>query len=218
MGLWPAPATAVGSRTRPSGTGRGFCSPTCRKRAARGALVPSQRPPAPLGGGGLARAVTEELEEAGRLETVLGQAALMLARRIDADRDTGAGMAALGREPSCHGRRCAGRGPAGIVSPGADGGRVGGAAAAAGQPWVSEPLAACDLFAAVEETTGYAPYVWGDEWPARVVGAAPCSLSGRLRSTGCPRSTGTGTPPVLASSAKPGHGPPELAEPLVTFR
>ena len=42
--------------------------------------------------------MTGELEEAGRLETALGQATLTLARRIDANRDTGSAMASLSRE------------------------------------------------------------------------------------------------------------------------
>ena len=53
--------------------------------------------PAP-GDGGLVRAVTGELVEAGRLETALGQATLAVARRIDENRDTGSAMASLSRE------------------------------------------------------------------------------------------------------------------------
>ena len=75
-----------------------FCSPTCRSRARRGARAPQPVPPTPPGDGGLVRAVVGELEEAGRLETALGQATLAVARRIDENRDTGSAMASLSRE------------------------------------------------------------------------------------------------------------------------
>ena len=75
-----------------------FCSPTCRSRARRGALMPHALPPPPPAGGALARAVQEELEEADRLDVPYGQAALLLAARIDENRDTGSAVASLVRE------------------------------------------------------------------------------------------------------------------------
>lgn len=75
-----------------------FCSPTCRRRASRGALAPHALPPPPPGGGRLVRAVLAELEEADRVESPMGQAALLLARRIDENRDTGSAMASLHHE------------------------------------------------------------------------------------------------------------------------
>ena len=47
---------------------------------------------------GLSDAVRAELMEAGRLETSLGQAALVLAVRVEGGRDTGAAIASLTRE------------------------------------------------------------------------------------------------------------------------
>lgn len=73
-----------------------FCSPTCRSRASRGAVVADLRPPAPTGG--LVGAVRRELEEAERLDTALGQAALGLAERLAAGNDTGSAIATLTRE------------------------------------------------------------------------------------------------------------------------
>lgn len=70
-----------------------FCSSTCRSRAHRGGqsqqraasgpggLVALPQPPA--AGGELIRSVEKELQEADRLETYLGQAAVDLARRIE---------------------------------------------------------------------------------------------------------------------------------------
>ena len=72
-----------------------YCSGACRKRAQRGAKVtPIGSKPAT----GLVAVATRELEEAGRLETTLGQAALALAVRIAAGNDTGSAVASLTRE------------------------------------------------------------------------------------------------------------------------
>lgn len=46
----------------------------------------------------LAASTRAELAAVGRLETAAGQAALLLAERLDAGRDTGQGLAALTRE------------------------------------------------------------------------------------------------------------------------
>ncbi len=76
-----------------------FCSERCRKRAQRGHLIDL---PAAAGtgapDGGLSTRVAAELGEAGRLNTSLGQGALVLARRIEEGRDTGTAVAALMRE------------------------------------------------------------------------------------------------------------------------
>lgn len=80
-----------------------YCSDRCRKRAQRG---PSQ-PFAPLAvvefvapaEGSLTAATLAELTEADRLNSSLGQAALLLARRLDGGgMDTGSSVAALVRE------------------------------------------------------------------------------------------------------------------------
>lgn len=75
-----------------------YCSDTCRKRAQRGvrkAPVATSSSPQSDGPGPLEAAAIAELEEAKRLDTVLGQSALALASRIEAGQDTGAGLASL---------------------------------------------------------------------------------------------------------------------------
>lgn len=74
-----------------------FCGDTCRKRGHRGAAAtPLERGPEPLTG--VVAATERELEAADRLDSALGQGALVLARRIESNRDTGAAMASLTRE------------------------------------------------------------------------------------------------------------------------
>lgn len=86
-----------------------FCSATCRKRNQRtpGADVvamPKPPPPAPEPARPprlpLTTATGAELEAAGRLDTVIGQQAMVLARRIDgaAALETGSAVASLSRE------------------------------------------------------------------------------------------------------------------------
>lgn len=83
-----------------------FCSGTCRKRAQRGASTETPRTPAPMplaapfGAqsdelGPVEAALVRQLTDVERHQSVLGQAALALARRVDIGRDTGAGLAAL---------------------------------------------------------------------------------------------------------------------------
>lgn len=72
-----------------------FCGGTCQKRGIR---ANPQVAPAPAGDDGLVGAVRLELEEAGRLESVAGQAALLLAGKMCGGGDTGSGLAALERE------------------------------------------------------------------------------------------------------------------------
>lgn len=77
-----------------------FCGTTCRVRSSRGAHAPAEVTTLPdrTPDAGLAAAVREELGAAGRADTMLGRAALALAARIDAQQDTGSGIAALARE------------------------------------------------------------------------------------------------------------------------
>lgn len=88
-----------------------YCGQTCRQRAHRRPEAASDAKVLPLPpettsepapvmvGGRLAAATAAELDQAGRLETAVGQAALALAARIDGGiRETGAALAALVRE------------------------------------------------------------------------------------------------------------------------
>lgn len=75
-----------------------YCSGSCRARKAQGAQVVTFDRSAEDSSGGVVAATRSELEAAERLDTALGQAALVLARRIDADRDTGSAQAAVTRE------------------------------------------------------------------------------------------------------------------------
>ncbi len=82
-----------------------FCGGTCQKRAerARAAGIPLRAVPHDdLGAppSALVEAVTRELDEVGRLGTVAGQAALVLAERIASRRETGAATAALAKQLS----------------------------------------------------------------------------------------------------------------------
>lgn len=79
-----------------------YCSSRCRVRNTRS---PRPKPvatlppvPAPAAGG-LTESTRVELAKAGRTDTPLGQASLLMARRLDAAvREPGMGMAALVRE------------------------------------------------------------------------------------------------------------------------
>lgn len=88
-----------------------YCGDRCRQRAHRSpeaaseskvlepAGEPTSEPPPALLAGPVTLATMVELEDAGRLETALGQAALALARRIDFPAtDTGSALASLARE------------------------------------------------------------------------------------------------------------------------
>lgn len=81
-----------------------FCSAVCRKRnqrAPRQAAVaaPVRLDLPPPGGSALTAATNAELEAAGRAESALGRAALLLAARLDAsEREPGTALAALIRE------------------------------------------------------------------------------------------------------------------------
>ena len=70
-----------------------FCSDNCRVRNSRGAAAPDIA----LDDGPLVRAVMKELAAAGKVDSMRGQQALVLARRMSGS-ETNAGVAALSRE------------------------------------------------------------------------------------------------------------------------
>lgn len=74
-----------------------FCSSSCRARAAQGAPIASATPIAEASGG-LSAATERELRDAGRFDTILGQQALALARRIESPAETGASVASMSKE------------------------------------------------------------------------------------------------------------------------
>jgi hypothetical protein len=78
-----------------------FCSERCKKRAQRGHVADVPAAPGSGTSGGTAALVSatrRDLQQAGRLDTFLGQAALSLAARIEADQDTGSAIASLNKE------------------------------------------------------------------------------------------------------------------------
>ena len=82
--------------TRPNSK---FCGDTCRKRAQRSPKKSPGKPVAtPVVSAGVAAAAARELEAADRLDTVLGQAALVLARRIESPMETGASIASMTKQ------------------------------------------------------------------------------------------------------------------------
>ena len=77
-----------------------FCGDTCRKRAQRSPKSATVKPvkAPPVLAVGLGAVTARELEDAGRLDTVLGQAALVLARRIESPMETGASIASMTKQ------------------------------------------------------------------------------------------------------------------------
>ncbi|AHG24322.1 hypothetical protein PBI_MICHELLEMYBELL_1 [Mycobacterium phage MichelleMyBell] len=83
-----------------------YCGETCRKRAQRGGIAKQkqqQTAPAPAAsaapsGGGLIETVQAALEQADRLNTIAGQHALELARRIVYAPGMNTGVAALSKQ------------------------------------------------------------------------------------------------------------------------
>lgn len=74
-----------------------YCSDRCRKRKGKADVLslPTQVPDESTSGG-VELATVRSLEDAGRLDTPLGQTCLVLARRLDAPGlDTGSAMAAV---------------------------------------------------------------------------------------------------------------------------
>ena len=79
-----------------------FCGDTCRKRYQRD---PSSAPPPPPEGtepqpvdSELVTETRRNLESAGRLNTVIGQQAVLIAQRLASPHETGASIASLSRE------------------------------------------------------------------------------------------------------------------------
>ena len=81
-----------------------YCGAKCRVKASRGYVTTPELAnvvalgtvvPAEPEQGPTYAATLRELTEAERHDTALGEAALVLARRVDGGRDTGAGLAAL---------------------------------------------------------------------------------------------------------------------------
>jgi len=82
-----------------------FCGGTCQKRAERARAAGMRLPAANLDDLGaapslLVEAVSRELDEVGRLSSVGGQMAVLLAQRIASRRETGAATAALAKQLS----------------------------------------------------------------------------------------------------------------------
>ena len=77
-----------------------FCGDTCRKRAQRSPKKPTAKPveSIPSIPSGLEAVAARELAAADRLDTVLGQAALVLARRIESPMETGASIASMTKQ------------------------------------------------------------------------------------------------------------------------
>ena len=85
-----------------------FCSADCRKRSARGSITPPLSTVDAVAGDvdevgarvpTLVSTTRSELTAAGRLNSSLGQAAMLLARRLESEEvDTGSSIAALVRE------------------------------------------------------------------------------------------------------------------------
>lgn len=82
-----------------------FCGPTCRKRAGRraqaAAAAPTKRKRRTAAAGGDFEAATRrELERLGKVDSMLGQQALVIARRMGNATETGSAVATLSKEHS----------------------------------------------------------------------------------------------------------------------
>ncbi len=75
-----------------------FCSARCRNRNAKHPKPPGLVIPVGPPDGALTAVLLTELGSVGRVETVPGQQALTLARRMDATGETGSALAALSKE------------------------------------------------------------------------------------------------------------------------
>ena len=77
-----------------------FCGDTCRKRAQRSPKRSTTKPVEPILSipTGLGSVTARELDAADRLDTVLGQAALVLARRIESPMETGSSIASMTKQ------------------------------------------------------------------------------------------------------------------------
>lgn len=78
-----------------------YCSSTCRARKSRsktGGAPLRVVPPSPVASSGVVEATQAALDAAGRAGSPHGQAALLLAARMDAGAESSSGLAALARE------------------------------------------------------------------------------------------------------------------------
>lgn len=83
-----------------------YCSTRCRTRASRGKcsgevvpLAPKPQPAEVEGPGAVERATVDALEQVDRLDTPLGRACVVLARRLDSPgADTGSAMASVAKQ------------------------------------------------------------------------------------------------------------------------
>lgn len=74
-----------------------YCSPTCRSRARRGTV---KRPKDAAGESDFERLTRAELDELGKVDTLLGQQVLIVARRMARGGETGAAVVSLSKEHS----------------------------------------------------------------------------------------------------------------------
>lgn len=81
-----------------------MCGDTCRKAKSRGVTprppADPEAPAAPSYEGGFEKATRTELEKLHKLDTMLGQQALVIARRMSDTAETGAAVATLSKEHS----------------------------------------------------------------------------------------------------------------------
>lgn len=83
-----------------------FCGATCRKRAGRRAQAAAAAPAkakrkrAAAAGGDFEAATRRELERLGKVDSMLGQQALVIARRMGNATETGSAVATLSKEHS----------------------------------------------------------------------------------------------------------------------
>lgn len=75
-----------------------YCSSSCRARASQGVASLTVAPAASPSGSPLVEVTRATLSDAGVLDTVSGQSALLLAERLGGGTETGAAMAALSKQ------------------------------------------------------------------------------------------------------------------------
>jgi hypothetical protein len=101
------PCEVCGTAYRPTRSTAKYCSPRCKKRAADKRVADrlaaeraaTPRPAETSQSTALVDQVRAELEEAGRLNTVIGRQALLLATRLETNtNDTGGSAAAVSKE------------------------------------------------------------------------------------------------------------------------
>lgn len=75
-----------------------YCSRRCSVRASRAGVAGSRCIEPQAAGDAVESSTMAELAEVGRVDSPAGQCAIVLAKRIDTGRESGAGLAALVRE------------------------------------------------------------------------------------------------------------------------